>query len=274
MAHKTPVIAHPVTPVRSGRGGTVLVASFGGAEFQALFADVTTEFTLDFVSDRTQLLTVAIARRPIAVLLPVRDAAGTTCAPLVTRLCAEAPDVRVITLWHPERDRPWLAEVIRAGSEPCTVTGADDVTRCIAGLRATGTLSAADLDALRTLLQDLQPTWLVEILLAAVRSAHRGLSVADFARLVGYSRRTLGRQSVQAGWPAPEELIDWGRLLRASLVQWREQSSLVALAHAAGFPGPQSLHRTADRLLGEKTPLPAALTPLGVTAALRRRVGQ
>lgn len=274
MAHDTPVIAHPVTPTRSDRGGTVLVGSFGGSEFQALFAGVTTELTLDHVSDRTQLLAVTLARRPLAVLLPVRDAAGTTCAPLVTRLCAEAPDVRVITLWHPERDRASLAEVIRAGSEPCTATCADDVIRCIAGLRATGTLSAADMDALRALLADLQPAWLVEILLAAVRSAHRGLSVADFSRVVGYSRRTLGRQSVRAGWPAPEELIDWGRLLRASLVQWREQSSLSALAHASGFPGPQSLHRTADRLLGEKTSLPAALTPLGVTAALRRRVAQ
>ena len=274
MAHDTPVIAHPVTPTRSDRGGTVLVGSFGDTEFQALFAGVTTEFTLDHVSDRTQLLAVTHARRPIAVLLPVRDAAGISCAPLVTRLCAEAPDVRVITLWHPERDRASLAEVIRAGSEPCTATCADDVSRCIAGLRATGTLSAADMDALRSLLAELQPAWLVEILLAGVRSAHRGLSVADFSRLVGYSRRTLGRQSVRAGWPAPEELIDWGRLLRARLVQWREQSSLIALAHAAGFPGPQSLRRTADRLLGEKTPLPTALTPLGVTAALRRRVTQ
>lgn len=274
MSHQTPVIAHPVTPVRSDRGGTVLVGSFGGAEFHALFGDVTTEFTLEFVRDRTQLLAVAVTRRPIAVLLPVRDEAGTTCAPLATRLCAEAPDVRVITLWHPERDRAALAELIRAGSEPCTVTCADDVTRCIAGLRATGTLAAADVDALRSLLADLQPAWLVEILLAAVRWAHRGLSVGDFSRVVGYSRRTLGRQSVQAGWPGPEELIDWGRLLRASLVQWREQSSLIALAHASGFSGPQSLHRAADRLLGESTPLPTALTPLGVTAALRRRVMQ
>jgi len=252
----------------------VLVGFFGEADFQAMFADVATEFTLDYVSDRTLLLSAAIGRRPVAVLLPVRDAEGTTCAPLATRLCAEAPDVRVFTLWHPERDRASLAELIRAGSEPCTVTCADDVTRCIAGLRAAGTLSAADVDALRSLLADLQPAWLVEILLAAVRSAHRGLSVGDFSRVVGYSRRTLGRQSLQAGWPGPEELIDWGRLLRASLVQWREQSSLIALAHAAGFSGPQSLHRAADRLLGEKTPVPTALTPLGVTAALRRRVTQ
>lgn len=274
MSHQTPVIAHPVTPTIVGAGGTVLVASLGATDFRALFDDVFTEYRLDFVDDRTQLIAVAIARRPLAVLLPVRDAAGTSCAPLAARLCAEIPDVRVITLWHPEHDRPWLAEVIRAGSEPFAATSAADVTRCIAGLQDTGRLSTSDVDALRSLLADLQPEWLVEILLAAVRSAHRALSVSDFSRVVGYSRRTLGRHSVQAGWPAPEELIEWGRLLRASLIQWREQSSLVALAHAAGFSGPQALHRTADRLLGERIPLPGTLTPLGVTAALRRRLDQ
>jgi len=274
MAHQTPVIAHPVTPVRPDVSGTVLVGFFGESQFQEMFADVLTELTLDYINDRTQLVAAAVARRPLAVLLPVRDAAGTTCAPLATRLCAEAPDVRVITLWHPERDRAWLAEVIRAGSEPCAATSASDVVRCIAGLRVGGTLSASEVDALRSLLADVQPAWLVDILLAAVRWAHRGLSVGDFSQVVGYSRRSLGRHSIKAGWPAPEELIDWGRLLRASLIQWREQSSLVALAHAAGFSGPQALHRTADRLLGEKAVLPAALTPLGVTAALRRRLAQ
>lgn len=274
MAHQTPVIAHPVTPVRPELSGTVLVGFFGGSEFQAIFTDVLTELTLDCVDDRTQLVAAAIARRPLAVLLPVRDAAGTTCAPLATRLCAEAPDVRVITLWHPERDRAWLAEIIRSGSEPFAATCATDVVRCVAGLRGGGTLSASEVDALRSLLAGVQPAWLVDILLAAVRWAHRGLSVGAFSQVVGYSRRSLGRHSIQAGWPAPEELIEWGRLLRASLIQWREQSSLVALAHAAGFSGPQALHRTADRLLGEKTPLPAALTPLGVTAALRRRLAQ
>jgi AraC-like DNA-binding protein len=252
----------------------VLVGFFGEADFQALFTDVATEFTFDYVSDRTLLLSAAIGRRPVAVLLPVCDAAGVTCTPLAERLCAEVPDVRVITLWHPDHDRIWLAEVIRAGSEPCAATSATDVARCITGLRSAGTLSATDVDALRSLLADVQPAWLVDILLAAVRSAHRGLSVGDFSRVVGYSRRTLGRHAIQAGWPAPEELIEWGRLLRASLTRWREQSSLVALAHASGFSGPQALHRTADRLLGEKVELPASLTPLGVSTALRRRLLQ
>lgn len=272
MAHQTPVIAHWVTPTGAGKRGTVLVGRFGDTDFCTLFLDLTTEFALSFVDDRTELLAAAITLRPIAVLLPDRDATGMTCAPLAVRLSVEAPDVRVITLWHPDRQSIQLIEAIRAGSEPFPARSSADVARCIAGLRGAGTLTTSDMDALRSLLAEVQPEFLVELLLAAVRSAHRGLSVGDFSQLIGYSRRTLGRRSLQAGWPAPEELIEWGRLLRASLIQWREQSSLVALAHAAGFTGPQALRRTADRLLGEKTTLPIALTPLGVTAALRRRL--
>jgi AraC-like DNA-binding protein len=274
MAHHIPVIAHTVTPAGFDRSGTVLVGHFGDAVFRALFIDVKSELALHFVDDRTELITTAISRRPIAVLLPIHDATGTTCAPLAVRLCTEAPDVRVITLWHPDRDRGELVEAIRAGSEPFAARSSADVAGCIAGLRGAGSLSASDVEALRSLLADVQPQWLVDILLAAVRWAHRGLSVGDFSQVVGYSRRTLGRHSLKAGWPAPEELIEWGRLLRASLIEWREQSSLVALAHASGFTGPQALRRTADRLLGEKTALPVTLTPLGVSAALRRRLGQ
>jgi AraC-like DNA-binding protein len=274
MSRQTPVIAHPVTPTLLGGGAAVLVGSFGAADFCSLFENLVTQYRMDFVDDRAQLLTVAIARRPVAVLLPVRDLAGTICAPLATRLCAEVPDTRVITLWHPEHDRISLAEVIRSGSETFAATCAADVARCIAGLHESGRLSMADVDALRSLLGDVQPKWLAEILLAAVRWAHRGLSVSDFSNVVGCSRRTLGRHSRQAGWPAPEELIEWGRLLRASLIQWREQSSLVALAHASGFAGPQALHRSVNRLLGEATVIPAALTPLRVTTAFRRRLTQ
>jgi AraC-like DNA-binding protein len=275
MAHQTPVIAHPVTPTRSDLAGTVLVGDFGSTGLRSLFRELTkTEFTLSYVQDRTRLLAATSALRPIAVLLPIRDADGVTCAPLAARVRAEAPDIRVVTLWHPDRDRDQLVEVMRAGSELFAVTTSADIIRCIAGLRAAGALSSVELDAVRALLAGIQPPWLVEILLAAVRSAHRGLSVRDFAELVGYSRRSLGRQSSQAGWPAPDELIDWGRLLRASLIQWRDRSTLVALAHAAGFTGPHALHRAADRLLGEPAEIPRALNPLGVCTALRRRLAQ
>lgn len=273
MTHGTPVIAHPVTLPTTEFGGTVLVGDFGSARLRTLFRELTrTEFTLSYVDDRTRLLAATIALRPIAVLLPVRDADDVTCAPLAERLAAETPDIRVITLWHPDHDRDKLVDAIRAGSELFAVSAASDIVRCMTGLRATGSLAPVDLDAMRALLSDIEPPLLVEFLLVAVRSAHRGLTVGDFAELMGCSRRSLGRQCIQAGWPPPDELLDWGRLLRASMIQWRNQSTLVALAHAAGFTGPPALRRAVDRLLGEGAVLPAALTPLGVGAALQRRL--
>ena len=273
MTHHTPVIAHPVTPPTADFGGTVLVGDFGSVRLRTLFRELTrTEVTLSYVDDRTRLLAATLALRPVAVLPPVRDADDVTCAPLVDRLAVEAPNIRVITLWQPDHDRDKLVDAIRAGSELFAVSAASDIVRCVTSLRATSTLASTELDAIRALLAGVEPPALVELLLAAVRSAHRGLTVGDFAELMGCSRRTLGRQCIQAGWPPPEELLDWGRLLRASLIQWRDQSTLVALAHAAGFTGPPALRRAVDRLLGDGDVLPAALTPLGVGAALRRRL--
>lgn len=275
MTQRTPVIAQPVTPGTPQGRTTVLVGDFGDAAWRALFhglPDLGCAFS--YVDDRTRIVAEAVSLRPLAVLLPIRDAAGVTSAPLAARLAIEVPDVRVITLWHPERDRDQLVEVIRTGGELRSVASAQDLVDCVNGLHRTDALSVADADAVRALLVDLYPTRMVEILLTAVSSAHRALSADDLAQLVGVSRRTLSRNASETGWPTPEELIEWGRLLRASMMHWRESASLVALAHASGFSGPPALHRAAARLLDEDVVLPGALTPLGVSAALRRRLAE
>lgn len=273
MARPTPVIAHPVTLPGPGKSGTVLVVDFGDAALRALFRGLPDlGCTFSYVDDRTRVVADAAALRPLAVMLPIRDEAGVTSAPLIARLSTEVPDVRTIALCHPERDRDQLVEIIRLGGELRSVASARDLVDCITGLQRTGTLSAADTDALRALLVDLHPASMVEILLAAVGSAHYRLSVDDLAQLTGVSRRALGRDTSEAGWPAPEELVEWGRLLRASMMHRREAANLVALAHVSGFAGPLTLRRAATRLLGEDAALPGALTPLGVGAALRRRL--
>ena len=275
MTQRTPVIAQPVTPGTPQGRTTVLVGDFGDAAWRALFhglPDLGCAFS--YVDDRTRIVAETVSLRPLAVLLPIRDAAGVTSAPLAARLAIEVPDVRVITLWHPERDRDQLVEVIRTGGELRSVASAQDLVDCVNGLHRTDALSVADADAVRALLVDLYPTRMVEILLTAVSSAHRALSADDLAQLVGVSRRTLSRNASETGWPTPEELIEWGRLLRASMTRWRESASLVALAHASGFTAPPALHSAAARLLDEDVVLPGALTPLGVSAALRRRLAE
>ena len=275
MAHQTPSVAHPVTSRTPDDGPTVLVADVGDRTTTGLFRAIPDPgIGVVYVTDRARIVSQAVALRPVAVVLPVRDTHGVTTAPLVARLRTEVPDVRAITLWNPERDRDSLVEAIRAGGELVSVSSASDLTDALRGLRRPGVLSVADSHAVRSLLEELHPSWLVEILLSAVRSAHRGLSVDQLAALVGVSRRTLGRHASDARWPAPEEIIEWGRLLRASLIQWREACSLVALAHASGFPSAQGLHKATERLLGDDAVLPGALAPLAVSAAFRRRLSE
>jgi AraC-like DNA-binding protein len=272
MARRTPKVARPVT-LPTDSSATILVADVGDRAIRHLFRAIPVAgLVLRYVDDRARVVADAAAMRPVAVLLPARDRHGVTTAPLTTRLRAEVPDVRAITLWHPERDRDCLVETIRAGGEVVSIRSASDLADVVRGLRRSGALSGMEGEALRSLLADLNPPRLVDMLLSATHSAHRKLSVDDLAELVGVSRRTLARRASAASWPAPEELIDWGRLLRASLIQWREDRSVVALAHASGFASAQALHRAAERLLGYDLMLPGRLAPLGVSAALRRRL--
>ena len=273
MTRRIPKVSHAVTPSANDSRATILVADVGVRAIRHLIrAMPVTGMAFGYVDDRTRVVAEAVAMRPVAVMLPARDRHGMTTAPLVSRLRAELPDVRAITLWHAERDRDSLVESIRAGGEIVPIRTTADLAAVVRGLSRSGALSAVEAEAIRALLADLHPAWLVEILLAAVRSAHRGLSVDALAELVGVSRRTLARHANAAQWPAPEELIEWGRLLRASLIQWRGACSLVALAHASGFASAQALHRAAERLLGHDLSLPDALAPLGVSATLRRRL--
>jgi AraC-like DNA-binding protein len=272
MARQTPTIAQPVTPSPTGSFHTVLVGDFGGPVTMSLFRSLLeTGLTLVYVENRLDLVARAIAARPLAVIVPICDHRGWSSVPLIARLRTEVPDVRAITLWRPE-DRALLVDAIRAGGELVMVRSPADLVACLRGLRRLGSLSGAETDAVRSLLIGLQPAWLVEILLAAVRGAHCGLSIDDLAALAGVSRRTLCRHASEAKWPAPEELIEWGRLLRASLIQWRYDSSLVALAHASGFSGAQRLHRATARLIGFDAVVPSALSPLAVSRALRKRL--
>ena len=134
------------------------------------------------------------------------------------------------------------------------------------------TYRATDDAAMAALLEGVSPRVLADMLLTAVRFAHQGLLVADLARLRGTSRRTLSRQLQTAHWPPAVEIIEWGRLLRAGLVSWREHHGVGALVAAAGFRNAQSLRRAAQRRIGEVGSLPSQLRPLQISAALRRRV--
>ncbi len=261
--------------VKPGEALAVLAACFRERPEWAWLAEVeahNSAFSLTFVESRIALISRARGVRSRVVLLPLQDARGVPTAPLISRLREHAPNVRVMVLLTPGDSRAGLAEAIRAGGEAVTAGSARELLAELHRADDTGPLSAREHEATRALLGAIRPTELRELLQFCVMHAHRRLSVVEVAAERGVSSRRLGRKTPVSSWPAASELIDWGRLLRAGILQWRESSSLAALAHAAGFASAHALQQAAERLLHLSTDRPSQFSPFLVITLLRRRL--
>jgi AraC-like DNA-binding protein len=253
----------------------VLAACLGNCPERALLAELEvrdSDIALTFVESRVALIRRARALRPRVVLLPLRDASGLPSAPLITRLREHAPNVRILLLMSPGSSQAGLAEAIRAGGEVVVVGREGELRSVLHRTDDAELLTTREYDATRALVDGLRPDDLRETLLLCVSEAHRGLSVGDVAASRGTSPRALGRQMRAAHCPTVPELIDWGRLLRASVLQWRESSGIAALAHTSGFASTRALQHAGERLLQRAIERPGDLSPLLVSSRLHRRV--
>ncbi|MEO8336354.1 MAG: hypothetical protein ABI664_15350 [bacterium] len=231
------------------------------------------ELSLTFVETRVALVRRARTLRPRVILLPLSDANGVPSAPLIARLREWTPSVRVLVLISPETTRAGLADAIRAGGEVVVLSGEDELRSALFRMADLGPLSVPELDAASALLSRLRPSELRETLLYCVVHAHRRLTVHDVATSRGMSSRALGRQSRVGRWPPPSELIAWGRLLRASILQWSESTPpLSALVYASGFASARTMERTSLRLLQRSIEHASDLVPLLVGSRLHRRL--
>lgn len=252
---------------------SVVAAFFTGLRVRALLEksqDV--EARIQFVDERSSFAQLVASMRPHAVFLPPADANGVPSAPMIERLRLEVPDIHIVVLAHTSESSREIASAIRCGAQIAVLGEQRDLRAVFAGLGRSGHLAARERHAIRALVAELDPAALVDILLQCARHAHRAMSVSDLSHLIGIPRRTLSRRARSAGWPPPAELIEWGRLLRASVMQWRESSSLIALARASGFVTASSLTLAARRRLGLMDVSARDLSPLPVSTALRRRL--
>jgi hypothetical protein len=72
--------------------------------------------------------------------------------------------------------------------------------------------------------------------------------VEELAALMGLTKRTLQRELSRRRWPAPRELLYWGRLFRGALVAAEARlsghlASPELIAHAAGFASTRTASR-------------------------------
>jgi hypothetical protein len=261
--------------VKPGEALTVLAACFGERPERAWLRNLEADddgVSVAFVDSRAAVIKLARTLRPRVVLLPLRDAAGISSSPLISRLREEAPGVRVLLLMSPEASHVGLAEAIRAGGEVATLRGEPDLRAVLLRATAPGELTVREDEAARALLSDIRPAELRDTILFCVLEAHRRLSARDLAGVRGKLPTESRRRACATPWPNATELICWGRLVRASLLQWGGPSSLHALAQASGFRSAGALQRSAVRLLQRSIGDPRDLAPLLVTSRLLRRV--
>jgi AraC-like DNA-binding protein len=270
MTQDRAAIAHGVTPRALP---DVVVACMTGCPEERLFASIApAAVRLVFHADRGSLLALVHALRPCAALLPPRDAAGSECAPLIARIRLETPDVRTYVVLAADSFTNGLVEAVRAGGEIADLRDAAGASAFLDSLHDEGRLSVAERQAAGALLAGLGPPVLSAVLMPCVMRAYERLTATDLAAAFGMSRSALTRRARIEHWPPPAELIEWGRLIYASVLMWREAASVVTLAQASGFESADALRRATQRRLGLSTSVPQDLTPLRVSAALRRRI--
>ncbi|HEU4565347.1 MAG TPA: helix-turn-helix domain-containing protein, partial [Gemmatimonadaceae bacterium] len=104
-------------------------------------------------------------------------------------------------------------------------------------------------EALRRALGDVRPT-ARDAMLVAVTRAHQRLSPDSLSRILGVRRKLLGERLVQAGFPSPQPLIAWGRLIVAARLLEDPERSADNVALALEYPSGSAFRNSCQRYLG------------------------
>lgn len=258
------------------QNASVLVACFAGlpehASLSRLSLESQNQKGWKLVEDRIDLMRLVTRTRPQAVLLPSIDVAGLPHTAIIERLRQDAPDVAVVVLVREGTTALGLTDALRAGADIISWQSAEHLASLVNSLLGTRDLMIPPSEVIKALCEGFSPKACASLLLYCVEHAPMRLNVDDIASDLGVSRRSLSRRLLQSHWPAPLELIEWARLLRASLSQWMGRSGSQSLVRASGFASTAALRRSADRLLGSGELSGRVLTPLYVTTMLRRRI--
>ena len=144
----------------------------------------------------------------------------------------------------PERARD-LFEAGRGGVDGLILADRDDAPRLL--LAAVEAASSRSLGAaMRRSLDGMEPT-AREALLLAITRAHERLSPEGLARLLALPRRTVSQHLSTAGFPPPQRLLTWGRLIVAAHLLEEEHRSADRVASSLGFPSGSAFRNTCQR---------------------------
>jgi AraC-like DNA-binding protein len=141
-----------------------------------------------------------------------------------------------------------LFDAGRQGMDGLIIADQDDSPRALLALveQAESRSLAA---VVRQSVEEADPTVRDAVLLSVTR-AHERLSPEGLARLLALPRRTVSQRLAGAGYPPPQRLITWGRLIVAAHLLEDKHRSADRIAGALDFPSGSALRNACQRYLG------------------------
>jgi AraC-like DNA-binding protein len=193
-------------------------------------------------------LAATCTEQPVRVAIVDLYAGGRPRLDAVRRIKYRFPRLTLIGYVDFERDRAHdLFESGRAGLDALILADVDDNPRAL--LTIVGQAEARSLGAgVRRSLDGIDSSVREAVLLSVTR-AHERLSPHQLADLLAVQRRTLGKRLAAAGFPPPQRLITWGRLIVAAHMLEERHRSANSVAVALDFPSGSAFRNTCQRYL-------------------------
>lgn len=147
----------------------------------------------------------------------------------------------------PERAHD-LFDAGRAGVDGLVLTGEDDGPRpLLALIEQSESKSLAGM--VRRSLDGIDPA-VADAILLAISRAHERLGPVDLARLLALPRRAVLQRLAAVGFPPPQRLLTWGRLILAAHLLEDRHRSADRVALTLDFPSGSAFRNTCQRYLG------------------------
>jgi AraC-like DNA-binding protein len=193
-------------------------------------------------------LATLCGEKPVRVVVVDFFSGGRPRLDAVRRLKYRFPRLTVIGYVTFSADRAHdLFEAGQSGVDALVIADRDDSTRNL--LTIVGQAEARSLGAaVRRSLDAIDPSVREAVLLAVTR-AHERISPEQLAELLALHRRTLGKRLYAAGFPPPQRLITWGRIIVAAHMLEDAHRSANAVAVALDFPSGSAFRNTCQRYL-------------------------
>jgi AraC-like DNA-binding protein len=185
-------------------------------------------------------------REPVRVAVLDLYADGTANFEGLRQLKQRLPRLTIVAYVTPAPERTHdLFDAGRAGVDGLVLAGADDSPReLLAAIEKSESKSLAG--TLRRSLLGVDPMVTDAVMLSVTR-AHERLSPATLGKLLAQPRRAVTQRLAAEGFPAPQRLLAWGRLIVAAHMLEDPHRSADRVAVTLDFPSGSAFRNTCQR---------------------------